>query len=248
MGVDCLVREDREGLCILTLNRPEKRNALNAEIFERLDAELASIEQSTETIGCVVLVGAGPSFCAGADLAATLEHDPLPFSFRPSVVERLANLPQPVVAKVRGHCLTGGLELALAADIIVASASSRFGDTHAKWGFVGIWGMSQRLPRRVGASFAKLMMFSARMLDGPEALRVGLADICVPDAELDGEVDRLVGDILGNSWHTSRAAKRMVRETDGMTLAQGLAHEHAAGAGHAPDWRERVGSFRAPAT
>ena len=243
MGVDCLVREDREGLCILTLNRPEKRNALNAEIFERLDAELASIEQSTETIGCVVLVGAGPSFCAGADLAATLEHDPLPFSFRPSVVERLANLPQPVVAKVRGHCLTGGLELALAADIIVASASSRFGDTHAKWGFVGIWGMSQRLPRRIGHSQAKRMMFTGSFIAAGEALRIGLADLCVADEVLDATVQELAAAVLANSWHTNRATKHLLAETEGMSLAEGLAHEHYRFPGLAPDWKERVERF-----
>ena len=131
----------------------------------------------------------------------------------------------------------------MAADIIVTSRSARFGDTHGKWGFVGVWGMSQRLIRRVGGSYARLMMFSARTIDAAEAMRVGLADICVADDELEGEVARLASEILDNSWHTSRTTKQLLTETDGMSLADGLAHEYYRNPGPAPDWRDRVAGF-----
>ena len=239
---DGLLREDREGLCLLTLNRPEKHNALDTSLFERLDAELAALEQQTETIGCVVLQGAGKSFCAGADLGKIAGATPPP-TFKPKVIERLASLPQPVIARIHGNCVTGGLELALAADIIVAGESARFADTHGRWGLVGGWGMSQRLPRRIGHSQAKRMMFTGSFIAAGEALRIGLADLCVADEVLDATVQELAAAVLANSWHTNRATKHLLAETEGMSLAEGLAHEHYRFPGLAPDWKERVARF-----
>ena len=239
---DSLLRQDENGLCILTLNRPDKRNALDTVLFRRLDEELAALEAQAETIGCVVLRGAGKSFCAGADLAA-MGKDPPPPTFKPGVIERLSQLPQPVIAQVHGHCVTGGLELALAADLIVAGLSTRFADTHGKWGLVGGWGMSQRLPRRIGLSQSKLMMMTGRMVEAEEALRIGLADVCAPDERLGAEVLALAEAILANSWHTNRATKRLLIDTEGMSLREGLAHEHYRSPGLAPDYRERIERF-----
>lgn len=237
-----LVREDQGALCTLTLNRPEKLNALDTELFERIDAELAALERQQDRIGCVVLRGAGRSFCAGADLAAGFASPPPP-TLKPQVIERMSRLPQPVIAQVHGNCLTGGLELALAADIIVASASARFADTHGRWGYVGGWGMSQRLPRRIGMSQAKLMMFTARFVDAAEALRLGLADMCVADDRLDEEVRALADSILANSWHTNTGTKRLLTETAGMSLRDGLAYEHYRHPGSAPDSAARIAAF-----
>jgi enoyl-CoA hydratase/carnithine racemase len=239
---DSLLREDHAGLCTLTLNRPEKRNALDTALFERLEAELTALQGQTDLIGCVVLRGAGGSFCAGADLAAIGGPAPPP-TFKPQVIERLAQLPQPVIAQIHGHCVTGGLELALAADMIVTGASAKFADTHGRWGLVGGWGMTQRLPRRIGFSQAKLMMMTARFVEAPEAVRIGLADVCVPDETLEAEVRALADAILANSWHTNFATKRLLRETDGMSQAAGLAHEHHRYPGFAPDYKERIASF-----
>lgn len=238
-----LLREDRGGLCILTLNRPEKHNALDTPLFERLDAELAVLEAQTDIIGCVLLRGAGSSFCAGADLGKITASTPPPPTFKPRVIERLANLPQPVVARIHGNCVTGGLELALAADILIAAQTARFADTHGRWGLVGGWGMSQRLPRRVGQGQAKRMMFTGRFVDAPEALRIGLIDMMAADNELDEAVQELTGAILANSWHSNRAAKQLLTETEGMPLREGLAHEHYRFPGLAPDFRERIASF-----
>ena len=93
-------------------------------------------------------------------------------------------LPKPVIAAVHGHCYTGALEVALAADFIVASTTARFADTHAKWALTPVWGMSQRLPRRVGVSTAKRMMFTGATLKAEEALRVGLSGGGVRQREL----------------------------------------------------------------
>lgn len=238
-----LLREDRDGLCTLTLNRPEKLNALDTGLFETLDAELARLEQETETVGCVILRGAGRSFCAGADLGALGAGTPPPPTFKPRVIERLSRLPQPVIAAVHGNCFTGGLELALAADFILADASARFADTHGKWGLVGGWGMSQRLPRRIGLSQAKRMMMTARIVLAEEALTMGLIDQLAPADGLDDEIATITAAILANSWFTNRATKQLLIETEGMSLREGLAHEHYRFPGLAPDYRERIAAF-----
>lgn len=237
-----IVRQDRDGLCTLTLNRPEKLNALDNRTFEELDEHLGEIEHQTGAIGCVVLRGAGRGFCAGADLGA-IGQAASPKNWKPRIVERLASLPQPLIAAVHGPCYTGGLELALAADLIVADTTARFADTHGKWGLVGEWGMTQRLPRRIGLAPAKRMMLTARTVAAEEAERLGLVDVLAPEGGLDAALAELTGAILANSWHTNLATKRLLRETDGMSLADGLAHEHYRHPGFAPDWRDRVARF-----
>jgi enoyl-CoA hydratase len=240
---DRVLRQDANGLCTLTLNRPDKLNALDTETFRELDSHLAAIEQD-DSIGCVLLRAAGRAFCAGADLnALDGALATLPPSFKPRVVERLAHLPKPVVAGVHGICYTGGLELVLAADFIVAEARARFADTHGKWGFVGAWGVTQRLPRRIGVAPAKRMMMTARVVEAPEALAMGLIDIMAPEGELEPVMAEFMDQILANSWHTNFATKRLMLETDGMSLSDGLAHESYRYPGLAPDYKERIARF-----
>jgi enoyl-CoA hydratase/carnithine racemase len=235
-------RRDAAGLAILTLNRADKLNALDTPAFEELDAHLAALEGETSTIGCVVLRGSGRGFCAGADLKA-IGKVPVPPNFKPGVIERLGRLPQPVIAAVHGVCYTGGLELALACDFILADMSARFADTHGKWGLVAAWGMTQRLPRRVGYSAAKRLMMTSRTVSADEALEVGLVDQLAREGELDQLVFAWTAELLANSWHTNFATKRLMRETDGMSLAQALAHEHYRYPGYAPDHAERIARF-----
>lgn len=224
----------------VTLNRPDKLNALDTELFEQLDAHLAALEQQTDTIGCVVLRGAGRGFCAGADLGAVTTTLGL---FKPKVIQRLQSLPQPTVAAVHGVCMTGALELALACDFIVAEAGARFADTHGKWGLVGSWGMSQRLPRRIGAAKAKRMMFTSRMVGADEALALGLVDMLAEAGGLNAMVAGFTGEILANSWHTNIETKKLMVQTEGMPLAEALAHEQYHYPGFAPDFEERVAAF-----
>lgn len=238
-----ILREDSaEGLCTLTLNRPEKLNALDTASFEELDAILAALESETGRIGCVVLRGSGRGFCAGADLGG-IGAGFVDSRFKPTVIERLANLPQPLIVAVHGVCFTGGLELALAADLIVADAGARFADTHGKWGLVGAWGMVQRLPRRIGAAAARRMMFTCAEVGAAEARAMGLVDVLAEAGGLDAAVAALAAQILASSWHTNMATKRMMRETEGMPLAQALAHEHYRYPGFAPDHAERIARF-----
>jgi enoyl-CoA hydratase/carnithine racemase len=230
----------------LTLNRPDKLNALHVGIFRRIADEIDRLD--LDAVDCLLLGGAGRSFCAGHDLESLAREEETSLEaerFENKLVERLATLPFPVVAAVQGHCYTGGLELVLAADIIVAAEGARFADTHGKFDLVPIWGLTQRLPRRVGSGKAKEMMFSARSYSGAEAYAMGLVDRLVPDADLKDAADALCADILANSARSNRAVKALLRETDGMTLTAGNAWELHHGPGHGPAYQEMIRARRA---
>jgi len=195
--MDALVlREDAAGGIVwLTLNRPDKLNALSPALFETLAGHLDALERD-ESARCVVLRGAGRAFCAGADLdalrAGVVTADP---DMRSRTVARLGALPQPVLAVVHGYCFTGGLELALAADLILASENAVFCDTHARLGLLPRWGMSARLPRRVGAARARRITFTAERIGGPEALAIGLCDWVEPQETLMARAHQIAGEL-----------------------------------------------------
>ncbi len=239
-----VVREDDAGLSILTLNRPDALNALSPALFIELRAHLDDIATSVETIGCVILAGKGRSFSAGNDLKAIQagERAPSPH-FQAETLEAIERLPQPVIAAVQGHCYTGSLELALACDLIMAAESAKFADTHGKWGMSPTWGMSQRLPRRVGLTRAKELMYSGRVVAGREAVTLGLAVDCVADAQLMPSAVALARGFLANSWFTLRADKMLVNGGLDHTLADGLAFERSNSPGRGPDLEERLKAF-----
>ncbi len=241
---DLVLRENRGGVAYLTLNRADKLNALNVALFKELQAHVEAIAGQQDEIGCVVLHGAGKCFSAGHDLKDIGAGEKLPGpNYQSHVIEALANLPQPVVNAVHSHCYTGALELALAGDLIVACENAKFADTHAKWALTPVWGMSQRLPRRIGKSKAMEMMLTARTYDAAEAERMGLANMVFAE---EGFLDAVAGfceNMLENSWFSLRANKKLLHDTDGLGLGDGLAHEIYYNAGRGPDMDERVGSF-----
>lgn len=229
-----VIRRDAGGRATLVLNRPDKRNAVNRSLFRELRSHLQQIA-ADETIGLVILRGAGGNFSAGHDLKEPPHADALGWLRQEMLtIERLTRLRQPVIAAVEGICYTGGLELALSADFIICDETARFADTHGKWGLVPGWGLSQRLPRRVGQAKALEMMFSSRPYDGRAAAAMGLANECVAAGQLDAAVDTLGESILANSWHSNAANKQLVYATDGMRLADGLDHELMRNAGFDP--------------
>ncbi|MGE0624524.1 MAG: enoyl-CoA hydratase/isomerase family protein [Pseudomonadales bacterium] len=241
---ELVLRQDDAGLAILTLNRPDALNALSPALFVELRRHIDAIAGATGQIGCVILCGKGRSFSAGNDLKAIQagERAPTP-DFQAKTLEAIERLPQPVIAAVQGHCYTGALELAIACDLMIAADTARFSDTHGKWGMTPTWGMSQRLPRRVGLLAAKEMMFSGRVVSGAEAAAMGLANRCVPEDELMPAAVAMARGFLENSWHTLRADKLLVNGGLDRTLADGLAYERETSPGAGPDMAERLKGF-----
>jgi len=235
-----VLRSDADGVATLTLNRPEKLNALNPATFHELRSHLDAIAVDA-TVRCVVLTGAGRSFCAGNDLDAIASGEgraePM---LGPETVDALEQVTQPTIAKIRGHCFTGGLELALACDFLVSARSTKFGDTHGQCGLVPIWGMSIRLPERVGLANAKDLMFTARRIDGEAAQAIGLVDKAVADDELDAAVDTLAAEIGANSPGTNRIVKRLLRERMERNRPDALAYERSSPHGFPEDMAERL--------
>jgi len=241
---ELVLREDRGGVATLTLNRPEVLNAISAESFRELRAHAEGVAAQGDEIGCVVLRGTGKSFCVGADLKAFKERkpsDPDPTQFNRATMSFLASLPQPVIAAVHGPCVTGGLELALTADMIIAADNIRFADTHQKWGLHAGWGLTQRLPRRVGAAFAKEMMFSGRDVFADEALRIGLVNRVVPASELDDVVHELATQIARHPHNVTRWNKRMINGGIDLPLKEALAFEVKHNPGRNTDLEDRLG-------
>ncbi|MBB4615424.1 enoyl-CoA hydratase/isomerase family protein [Novosphingobium taihuense] len=240
---DLVLRNDAGGVATLVLNRPEKRNAINRELFRALRGHVVAL-QSDSSVRLVVIRGEGDHFCAGHGLGEKPHADALGW-LRKEVhtLELLSKLRQPVIAAVRGTCFTGGLELALAADFIICDETARFADTHGKWGLVPGWGMSQRLPRRVGSARAIEMMVTCRPVTGVDAERAGLANLCVVDGALDAALADYAEAILAISPHSNAENKRLVYDTDGMRLAQGIDHEVMRNAGFDRDAATRRASF-----
>lgn len=237
-------RSDSDGLAILTLNRPEALNALSPALFEELRTQVDALAGQIDTVGCVILCGAGRSFSAGNDLRAIENGERAPSQhFQAETLDAIEALPQPVIAAVQGHCLTGSLELALACDLLITAESAKLADTHGKWSMTPTWGMSQRLPRRIGLIAAKELMFSGRTVSGAEAVTLGLANQCVADATLMETAESMARSFLKNSWHTLRADKMLVNQGQRYTLAEGLAFERANSPGRGPDMEERLAAF-----
>lgn len=243
-GTALVRREDADGICTLSLNRPDALNALSLGVFQELEAHAEALAGQVDEIGCVVLRGEGRSFSAGNDIKSIQsgEKDPH-LHYRTDVIDRLENLPQPMIASVRGHCYTGALELALVCDLLVASETARFRDTHAGFGMVPMWGMTARLPNRIGVQRAKELMFTGRVLSAQDAVEWGLANTCVADDELDAATLEMANTIVGQSWHSLREEKALVDAAARVTYAEGLAWEREHSRGTTPDLAARIATF-----
>ncbi|MEH6527825.1 MAG: enoyl-CoA hydratase/isomerase family protein [Sneathiella sp.] len=242
---DLVTRKDQDGIAIISLNRPEALNALSPSLFVELHAHIDALGQQSDSIGCVILRGNGRSFSAGNDLKAMQAGDVAPHpTFQAETVEMIEDLPQPVIGEIAGHCYTGALELALACDLLVCGEGAKFADTHGKWALTPLWGMSQRLPRRVGIPCAKEMMFTGRIVSGAEAFQIGLANKCVPDQDLPETALQLARDIVENSWHTLRADKMLLNKGQEFGLKAGLQFERDNSPGRASGDEERLSGFK----
>ena len=193
---EVLLTEIRGPAAILTMNRPEKYNALSDELLRAIGDKVRELDEDWSVRG-IVLAGAEKYFSTGADLGGALDAQNLPathsmldcFDYCNRAIERSR---KPVVAAINGYCLTGGLEVALACDIRVAGSGAKFGITSSKIGSVAGAGGTQRLPRTVGAEWAKDMLFSADFIDADTAMRIGLVSRVVePEAVMETALARI---------------------------------------------------------
>jgi enoyl-CoA hydratase len=242
---ELVLRHDAGGVATLTMNRPEKLNALSMEVFEALETHVDALAREQRKVGLVILRGAGANFSAGYDMEEVRDHVRARGKphYESEIIAKVAALPQPVVCAVQGQCSTGSLELALAGDLIVAAESARFSDTYARWGLTPIWGLSLRLPHRVGTAKASEMMLTCRTYSGTEAQAMHLANFCFPDERFDAELASLAADIVANSWYANQLNKRTLRACDGLPLEDAHAMELFKNEGLAPDALQRVEAF-----
>ena len=215
----------------ITLDRPHALNAITPDMLYELGSALEEVG-ADPAVTVVVLTGAGRAFSAGVDLKSLGDRgmdggkvgDLLDVPGR-RVLDLIGTIDKIIIAKVNGPCFTGALEIALACDIVVAADEAIFGDTHAKWGLRPTWGMSQRLPRTVGAARARYLSYTASTFTGREAAEWGLAALSCPAAELDGIVAELAQRTCANSRAALAAYKDLYRAADRMTLPDGLEYE-----------------------
>lgn len=241
---DALVlREDKNGTAYLTINRPDKLNALTVGVFEVLRSHISAIAKD-DTVQCVVISGAGKCFSAGHDLADIATGEKVPSrGWHSETLRMMERVEKPVIAAVHGHCYTGALEVALAADYIVAAESAKFADTHSKWALTPVWGMSQRLPRRVGLATAKRMMFTAATYPAAAALEMGLVEQVFPDETFMQEVETMCDQICANSAFSHAANKKLLEATESNALDAGLQWEVFNSEGVGPDMQARIEAF-----
>jgi len=219
MGYSHIIIERLDGIVKITLNRPEVLNALNTPLLTELKSALREVQTDPEA-DVVILTGAGRAFSAGMDLKALGRRpapgEPDPLLLAVEVMDALQELDRPVIAAVNGYAITGGMELALACDIILASEKAILGDTHARVGIMPGGGNSQKLPRLVGAMKAKEILFASKFLSAQEALSLGLVNAVVPEEELENAALDLARRIRENDRNVVRRLKKLINQ--GMRL------------------------------
>lgn len=224
--------EVAEAVAVVTLNRPEAMNALNRAMRRELAAAMRALD-ARDDVSAVILTGAGErAFTAGLDLkelasepdamADTTGTDPAA-----NPVKAIELCGKPVIGAINGVAITGGFELALACDLMIAAETARFADTHARVGIMPGWGLSQKLSRLIGPGRAKQLSFTGNFLDAATAERWGLVNSVVPLWDLLPQARALAADMAGIDPAFLRQYKALIDEGYARPLAEGLALEAA---------------------
>ena len=196
---DVLLIDTRDRARTLTLNRPQARNALSSALRTQFFGALRDAE-ADDSVDVVILTGADPVFCAGLDLKELGDSSQLP-----DISPQWPPMTKPVIGAINGAAVTGGLEFALYCDILIASEQARFADTHARVGLLPTWGLSVRLPQKVGVGLARRMSLTGDYLSAADALRAGLVTEVVPHEDLLPTARKLAASIVGNNQNAVRA-------------------------------------------
>jgi enoyl-CoA hydratase len=233
MTFENLLYSIKDGICHIQLNRPEVLNALSPKLVVELKHAF-DIASKDASAGIIILSGAGRAFSAGVDLKQMNEsiqggkfsQDEI-LKTGLEMIENIQTMPKVCIAMVHGFCYTGALELALAFNLMYVADDTKLGDTHAKWGILPKWGMSQRLPQKVGIMKAREMSFTCKTISGKEAELYGMANKSVPADELENYTFNVAKSILGNSAQAVAAFKHLYHEGSHTTLKEGMKIESA---------------------
>jgi enoyl-CoA hydratase len=218
--------EKSQGVATLTLDRPEAMNALSAELRRALTDAFREL-QADGDVRVAIVTGAGRAFCAGMDLKELSETglDQAGDMDGATVVDAMASFEGPIIGAINGHAITGGFELALACDVLVASTQARFADTHVRIGVLPGWGLSQKLPRLIGISRAKEISLTGNYIDAEQAEAWGLVNRVVAPDELLPSCRALAADMASCPPGMLENYKRLIDEGHGMPFAQAMTHE-----------------------
>jgi enoyl-CoA hydratase len=229
--------EKADGVVTLTLNRPRAMNALSRELRGALVAAFQTIASEPDA-DVVILTGAGRAFCAGLDLKE-LGDQGLGAGATESaiaggdVIRAMAACPQPIIGAVNGFAITGGFELALACDVLIASTDARFADTHARVGIMPGWGLSQKLSRMIGIGRAKELSLTGNYLSAAQAEAWGLVNRVVAPKDLMPTCRALAADMRSCVPEVMRAYKKLIDDGFATTFGEGLKVESARSREHA---------------
>lgn len=242
MDFNTIIYEKNDRVAIITLNRPEKKNAINLEMKREIAKALDEIEEDPE-VKAVLITGNPECFCAGGDLAQG-EEDRLAGRVE-NIWQRIHELEKPTVAAISGWCIAGGLELALRCDLRVASETARIGDRHIRIGVVGGAGITALLPRVVGAARAKELHFTGEDIDGQEAYRIGLVNRVYPVERYLEESLELARKIAAMSSFTLKMTKKAVDMGLNLNLRESLYYSEdcAKATRQSPAFEEGVKAF-----
>lgn len=211
-----LLIETAERVRALTLNRPQSRNALSVALRTQLFAALRAAE-TDDGVDVVILTGADPVFCAGLDLKELGDTTELP-----DISPKWPAMRKPVIGAINGAAVTGGLEIALYCDVLIASEQARFADTHARVGLLPTWGLSVRLPQKVGVGMARRMSLTGDYLSAADALRTGLVTEVVAHDDLLPAARRIAASIVGNNQRAVGALLDSYHRIDAEQTQAGL--------------------------
>jgi len=226
MSYQTLLLEIKDGIAFVTINRPDKLNALNDQVMLELGKAAEQIATDAEIRGAI-LTGAGPkAFVAGADIGDLARQGPFDGKARAQrgqgVLRRLETCGKPVIAAINGFALGGGCELAMACHIRIASENAKFGQPEVKLGIAPGYGGTQRLPRLVGKGIAMHVILTGEIIDAKEAYRIGLVNKVVPAADLLAEAEKMMRGILAMGPLAVRLAIEAIDQGLEMTLDEGL--------------------------
>ena len=231
-----LLSEKNEGVVTLTLNRPHAMNALSHELRQAIVQAFRELQADQEA-RVVILTGAGKAFCAGLDLKE-LGQTGLPtvgargaVGGEDDIIVAMSQFDRPIIGAINGVAITGGFELALACDMLIASSAARFADTHARVGAMPGWGLSQKLSRLLGIYRAKELSLTGNFLSAEKAEAWGLVNHVVEPEELLPTCQRLANDMLSCVPEVLRNLKRVIDDGFATTFTDGMKVEYEA-------WRE----------